>query len=144
MNVNGVSFVQENISVSRKGTIRGLHFQKRKPQGKLMIVLKGSVVDVVVDIRKGSSSFGKKHIFELNEKTKNMLWVPPGYAHGFQALTDETIFMYRVTREYCPEDQHSIDPFDSELSIPWKDISTTMSEKDTNSMAFREYRDSLL
>jgi dTDP-4-dehydrorhamnose 3,5-epimerase len=136
---SGISFVQENISVSKKGTIRGLHYQKKHPQGKLVTVIRGSAIDVAIDIRKDSKTFGKKYVFNLDDTKKSMLWIPPGYAHGFQSLFDETIFMYKVTEKYYANDQHSIDPFDTVLSIPWSKISIIMSSKDESSQTFSDF-----
>jgi dTDP-4-dehydrorhamnose 3,5-epimerase len=135
----GITFVQENMSVSKKGTIRGMHFQKNAPQGKLMTVVAGSALDVVVDIREKSPTFGKKYYFDLNDKKRSMLWVPPGYAHGFQALESPTVFLYRVTEKYDPADQHSIHACDKSLAIEWKDIRIIMSEKDSSAQSFEQY-----
>ena len=117
-----VHFPQDNHSRSSAGVLRGLHFQMPPvPQGKLVRVVRGSVIDVVVDIRKESPHFGKWISVELNEENKHMFYVPPGFAHGFLTLKDGTDFLYKVTEEYSPQNELGIQCFDSDLSIPWKD-----------------------
>ena len=113
------TYVQDNISHSKKGVIRGLHFQTNRAQGKLVKVLHGSIFDVVVDIRRGSPAFGKHVGIELSGKNPDMLFVPIGFAHGFLALEDDTEVMYKVTDFYAPEYDSGIrwnDPF---LRIDW-------------------------
>lgn len=123
-------FVQDNISFSSKGVLRGLHFQK-KPfgQAKLVSVLQGSVVDVVVDIRDGSSTFGKTFKIELNASKKNMLFIPEGFAHGFYAQED-TIFQYKCSSEYQTGSESGICWNDPDLQIDWGTASPILSPKD--------------
>ena len=101
-------FVQVNLSYSKKGVVRGLHYQlKPMEQGKLVTVLKGKIVDVAVDIRKGSPWFGKYIMIEISADNPKLLWIPPGFAHGFQAL-EESLVLYLVTKEYSPEHERCI------------------------------------
>lgn len=126
-----INFVQDNISLSKKNVLRGLHFQKPPfAQGKLVTVLKGSVLDVAVDLRKNSVTYGKYEIVELSDKNKLQFWIPPGFAHGFCALEDDTIFSYKCSNYYSPEHEETIMWNDPELSIDWKIINPIVSEKD--------------
>ncbi len=130
---NGIThdFVQDNHSVSCKGVLRGLHYQlKPMEQGKLVRCVKGKIWDVVVDIRKGSPWYGKWVAQELSEKNKLMLWVPPGFAHGFVALEEHTEVIYKVTKEYAPELDRGIIWNDPDLGINWRIKSPVISEKD--------------
>ena len=112
-------FVQDNISKSKKGTVRGLHYQiGEKAQGKLCQVIQGSVIDVAVDIRFGSPTFGKYVMCELNDTDHNLIWVPPGFAHGFCVTSDEAIFHYKCTEFYSPKDERAILYNDEHLNIP--------------------------
>lgn len=124
------SFVQDNISFSSKGVLRGLHFQK-KPfvQAKLVSVLQGAVVDVVVDIREGSSTFGATFKIVLDAFKRNMLFIPEGFAHGFYALED-TIFQYKCSSEYKAGSESGICWNDPELHIEWGVVSPVLSSKD--------------
>jgi len=112
-------FVQDNQSSSRKGVLRGLHFQKTHPQGKLVRVIKGEVFDVVVDIRKDSKTFGKWLGVILNEENKKQFYIPEGFAHGFLVLSDEAEFCYKCTDFYHPEDEDGIAWDDTEIGIEW-------------------------
>ena len=112
-------FVQDNHSKSRKGILRGLHFQKQHPQGKLVMVSLGEVVDVAVDIRKGSPTFGKWFGAILNQENQNQLWIPPGMAHGFVVLSDVAHFHYKCTDFYHPGDEGSIRWNDPTIAIDW-------------------------
>ena len=112
-------FVQDNQSKSRKGVLRGLHFQKKHPQGKLVRVLKGEVFDVAVDIRKGSKTYGKWFGVTLNEENKKQFYIPCGFAHGFLVLSDEAEFCYKCTDFYHPEDEVGIAFDDPEIGIKW-------------------------
>ena len=126
-----LSFVQDNISKSKKGTIRGLHYQiGNKAQGKLCKVIYGKVLDVAVDIRFGSPTFGKYFSSELSEENHTQLWIPPGFAHGFSVLSEEAIFSYKCTALYSKEHERSIIFNDSSLNINWKVDSPIVSEKD--------------
>jgi dTDP-4-dehydrorhamnose 3,5-epimerase len=125
-----LSFVQDNHSRSSKGVLRGLHFQKTKPQGKLVRVVKGEVFDVAVDIRKNSNTFGKWESVILSENNKKQFWVPPGFAHGFMVLSDIADFEYKCTDYYDPSDEGSILWSDSDLAINWPLIDPILSDKD--------------
>ena len=126
------SFVQDNHSRSSRGVLRGLHFQKTKPQGKLVRVVKGGVYDVAVDIRQGSPTFGQWEGVILSEENKTQLWVPPGLAHGFVVLSDTADFEYKCTDYYDPSDEGSILWNDPDLNIPWPIDKPQLSEKDSN------------
>ena len=124
-------FVQDNISKSKKGTIRGLHYQVGdKAQGKLCKVIYGKVLDVAVDIRFGSPTFGKYFSSELSEENHTQLWIPPGFAHGFSVLSDEAIFSYKCTELYSKENERAILFNDPSLNINWKVETPIVSEKD--------------
>jgi dTDP-4-dehydrorhamnose 3,5-epimerase len=125
-------FVQDNHSRSARGVLRGLHFQKNKPQGKLVRVVKGEVYDVAADIRQGSPTFGQWEGIILSEENKTQLWVPPGFAHGFVVLSDTADFEYKCTDYYDPSDEGSILWNDPELNIPWPIDNPKLSEKDAN------------
>ena len=114
-----IDFVQDNHSRSKKGTLRGLHFQKEFPQAKLVRVIKGEVYDVAVDIRKDSATFGKWFGVILSEENKKQFFIPAGFAHGFLALTDIVEFTYKCSDYYHPEDEGGIIWSDSEISIEW-------------------------
>lgn len=130
-----VNFVQDNESRSVKGVLRGLHFQLPPvAQGKLVRVTKGAVLDVALDIRKDSPTFGKHFSIELNEDNKRQLWIPPGFAHGFVSLMDDTVFQYKCTNYYSPENECAILWSDSDLNIDWKLNDVTVSEKDKNAL----------
>lgn len=134
-----LTFVQDNESKSQKGVLRGLHFQKPPyAQGKLVRVIKGKVIDVAVDIRKGSPTYGQHHAVEISEENKRMFWIPPGFAHGFVTLTDETIFFYKCTNYYNKESEGSILWNDPDLNIDWGIENPVLSEKDKNSPRFSQ------
>lgn len=114
-----LNFVQDNHSRSAKGVLRGLHYQNPNPQGKLMRVLAGRVWDVAVDIRRSSSHFGKWVGVELSAANKRMLWVPPGFAHGFVSLEDGTDFLYKCTAIYDPSAEHSLLWNDPAIGVDW-------------------------
>ena len=127
-----VEFNQDNHSKSTKGVLRGLHFQKAPhAQAKLVRCSKGRIYDVAVDIRKGSSTFGKYVKVELSEENKRMLFIPAGFAHGFVALSDEVELLYKASGEYCPEADCGIIWNDSDINIDWNiDFEPILSEKD--------------
>ncbi|MCY3413635.1 MAG: dTDP-4-dehydrorhamnose 3,5-epimerase [Candidatus Heimdallarchaeota archaeon] len=131
MNGIDVNFVQDNESISDIGVIRGLHYQiKPKDQGKLVRVIKGKILDVAVDIRNESPTFGKYVARELTESNKYMLWIPSGFAHGFLSLEDNTIVNYKVSNEYSKEHEASIIWNDNQLNIDWGLKNPKISEKD--------------
>lgn len=123
-------FVQDNFSHSRQGTLRGLHFQRQHPQGKLVQVVRGAIFDVVVDIRAGSGTFGKWYGVELSVENHRQLWVPPGFAHGFCVLSEEADFFYKCTDFYHPEDEGGIIWNDPDIGIAWPVSNPLLSEKD--------------
>ncbi|MFN4003548.1 MAG: dTDP-4-dehydrorhamnose 3,5-epimerase [Hylemonella sp.] len=114
-----VSFVQDNHSRSAKGVLRGLHYQIRQPQGKLVRVVRGSVYDVAVDLRRSSPTFGRWVGVELSEHNHRQLWVPPGFAHGFVVTSDSADFLYKTTDYYAPEHERCIAWDDPALGIAW-------------------------
>ena len=127
-----IQFVQDNQSSSEKGVLRGLHFQKKYPQGKLVRVIHGKVFDVALDIRPGSASYGRWYGVVLSEKEKNLFYMPPGFAHGFLVLTETCIFSYKCTDFYYPDDEGGIIYNDPDLGIEWPNlgIEYILSEKD--------------
>ncbi|HMQ69079.1 MAG TPA: dTDP-4-dehydrorhamnose 3,5-epimerase [Ignavibacteria bacterium] len=132
-------FVQDNISKSNKGTVRGLHYQVGEyAQGKLCQVLTGSVMDVAVDIRKSSPTYGKHVSVELTGENHKQIWIPPGFAHGFSVLEDNTIFSYKCTAFYSKADERAILYNDADLNINWKTEKPIVSEKDLNAKRFSE------
>lgn len=131
-------FVQDNYSRSSYGVLRGLHFQKTKPQGKLIRVVKGKVLDVVVDCRKSSATFGQWLSVELSEQSKKQLWIPPGLAHGFVSLAEITDVEYKCTDFYDPDDEACLIWNDLSLNIAWPDIPFILSEKDKKGQSFSE------
>jgi dTDP-4-dehydrorhamnose 3,5-epimerase len=131
------NFVQSNFSLSKKKVLRGLHFQKKKPQGKLISVIKGEILDVVVDIRKNSKTYGKYASFSLSEKNGNQLWIPKNFAHGFLSLSNNTIVNYKCTDFYDPKDQHTIIWNDKNLNINWNIKKPIVSKKDENGVFFK-------
>jgi len=125
-------FVQDNQSSSVKGVLRGLHFQKTHPQGKLVRAIEGEVFDVAADIREGSSTFGKWHSVILNGKKQNQFYIPPGFAHGFLVLSDTAVFAYKCTDFYFPQDEGGIIWKDPKIGIKWPDLGMDykLSQKD--------------
>lgn len=131
------NFVQDNHSRSSKGILRGMHYQRKKPQGKLVRVVRGAVFDVAVDMRKSSPTFGKHVAVELSEENKLQLWVPPGFAHGFLTLTDSADFLYKVTEYYDPEDEQCILWNDPQMNIAWPlSGAPVLSAKDAKGVSF--------
>ena len=126
-----VSFVQDNISNSHKNVVRGLHFQAPPfAQGKLVKVLKGKILDVVVDIRKESLTYGKHLKIELSEENCTQLWIPEGFAHGYLVLSDKSIVSYKCTNFYNPNDEYGIKWNDKTIDIDWGNNSPIISKKD--------------
>lgn len=128
---SGLSFVQDNHSVSSRHVLRGLHFQKQFPQGKLVYISLGEVWDVAVDIRPNSPTFGKWHAVTLSADNHHQLWVPPGFAHGFCVLSDLAHLHYKCTDYYHPEDEATLLWDDPTLQIPWPVKTPVLSGKDT-------------
>jgi dTDP-4-dehydrorhamnose 3,5-epimerase len=139
-----IAFVQDNHSRSSKGVLRGLHFQKTKPQGKLVRVVRGEVFDVAVDIRKGSVTFGQWEGVILSEENKRQFYVPPGFAHGFVTLSDTADFEYKCTDYYDPSDEGSIRWDDPEIGIEWPVTLPQLSDKDKTAPLFKEFKEVLL
>jgi dTDP-4-dehydrorhamnose 3,5-epimerase len=131
-------FVQDNHARSSKGVLRGLHFQRRFPQGKLVSVSRGAVFDVAVDIRKGSPTFGRWYGAELTEENQRQLWIAPGLAHGYCVLSDIADFSYKCTEFYHPEDEGSIRWDDPDLAISWPALDIVLSAKDKAAPLFRD------
>lgn len=130
-------FVQDNHSRSAKNVLRGLHYQVRQPQGKLVRVVAGSVFDVAVDLRRNSATFGEWEGVELSAENKRMLWVPPGFAHGFLVLSEHAEFLYKTTDYWAPEHERCIMWNDPELAIAWPlQEEPQLSAKDLQGVAF--------
>lgn len=123
-------FVQDNHSRSARGVLRGLHYQLRQPQGKLVRVVRGSVFDVAVDLRRGSPTFGHWAGVELSEENQRQMWVPPGFAHGFLVTSDSADVQYKATAYYAPEHERCIAWNDPEIGIRWPAEAPVLSEKD--------------
>jgi len=135
-----IRFLQDNESKSRKGVLRGLHFQSPPfAQGKLVRVMQGSVLDVAVDIRKNSPTYGKWESIILSGRNKWMYWIPEGFAHGFVTLEDDTIFFYKCTNVYNKGSEGSILWNDPDLNINWNIKDPVISDKDRNSPVFRDF-----
>jgi dTDP-4-dehydrorhamnose 3,5-epimerase len=124
------TFVQDNVSRSSRGVVRGLHFQSPSAQGKLVTALSGAIFDVAVDLRRDSSTFGQFFGVELSGESLRQLWIPEGFAHGFQALTEGAVVSYKCTAAYAPEHERSLRWNDPEVGIRWPIESATLSEKD--------------
>lgn len=132
-------FVQDNHSMSRYNILRGLHFQKKHPQGKLVRVSLGRIWDVAVDIRQGSPTLGKWFATELSAENQHQLWIAPGLAHGFAVLSGEAHFHYKCTEYYHPEDEACIVWNDPELNVCWPLTNPILSIKDQKGISFKEY-----
>ena len=131
-----VTFVQDNHSHSMQEVLRGLHYQVKQPQGKLVSVIRGKIFDVVVDLRQGSSTFGKWESFELSEENRKQLWIPPGFAHGFLTLSSLADVFYKTTDYYAPEYERTILWSDPEVGIKWPEgCELKLSEKDRAGMS---------
>ena len=136
-----LDFVQDNQSLSSKGVLRGLHFQNPPfAQGKLVRVIKGAVLDVVVDIRKESATYGQHFSIELNEENKTIFWIPPGFAHGFITLEDDTIFTYKCTGVYNSASEEALLWSDKDLNIDWGAIKPLVSDKDLVAGSFKNFK----
>jgi dTDP-4-dehydrorhamnose 3,5-epimerase len=134
-------FVQDNQSYSLRHTLRGLHYQILQPQGKLVRVIAGAVFDVAIDLRRSSMTFGKSIGVELSAENRRMLWVPPGFAHGFLVLSESAVFHYKCTDFYSPAGERSIRWNDSDLRINWPlppDSAPILSSKDAQAPSFHD------
>jgi dTDP-4-dehydrorhamnose 3,5-epimerase len=132
-------FVQDNHSLSARNVVRGLHYQVRQVQGKLVRVVVGEILDVVVDLRRSSSTFGRWSAVSLSGENKHMLWIPPGFAHGFRVVSENAHVLYKATAYYCPEAERTLAWNDSELNIDWRlSGDPIVSEKDRRGTPFRD------
>lgn len=139
-------FVQDNLIKTRRGTLRGMHFQTRHPQGKLLTVLEGEVYDAAVDLRPSSPTFGKAAGFVLKSGDRTSLWLPPGFAHGFLALSETVIYLYKVTAPWDPEQAHVLAWDDPGAGIAWPlgaDQEPVLSERDQAGRPWSAVRDLL-
>ena len=133
-------FVQDNHSRSQRGVLRGLHFQKTRPQGKLVSVSRGAVYDVAVDIDPASATYGQFVGVELNDDNHRQLWIPPGYAHGFCVLSEVADFQYKCTDFYFPADEGGLLWNDPDVGIPWPITEPQLSAKDVNNPRLRDLK----
>ncbi|MGB9744138.1 MAG: dTDP-4-dehydrorhamnose 3,5-epimerase [Desulfurella sp.] len=137
-------FFQDNFSFSKKGVVRGLHLQRKpKPQSKLVRCIKGEILDVIVDVRLNSNTFGKWLSFELNDSNQHILYVPEGFLHGFVVLSDAAIVHYKASNEYCPDCEDGVIFNDKTLNIDWKVQKPIVSQKDMllkNFLEFEAYK----
>ncbi len=132
-------FVQDNHSCSRRDVLRGLHYQVKHAQGKLVRVAQGEILDVAVDLRHSSPSFGRWEAVRLSGENKRMLWIPPGLAHGFRVVSEKAHVLYKATDFYSPEDERTLAWNDSDLSIDWElGGEPIVSAKDQKGIAFRD------
>ncbi len=136
--VKKFKFIQDNISSSKKGVIRGLHFQIKYPQTKFITVIKGKIFDVAVDLRKKSKNFGKVFSYDLSDNKNNQLLIPRGFAHGFQCLSDSAIIHYKCDNYYYSDDQHGIIFEDKTLKIKWPIKTKIISDKDRSLQIFNK------
>lgn len=139
-------FLQDNLIRTRRGTLRGLHYQSRHPQGKLLTVLCGEVFEAAVDLRPDSPTFGSWHAERLAAGDHRSLWLPPGFAHGFLALSDEVVYLYKVTAPWDPEEAHVLAWDDPDLGIPWPlppGAPPILSDRDRAGRSWKEVRASL-
>jgi dTDP-4-dehydrorhamnose 3,5-epimerase len=138
--IGDVNFVQDNISNSLRNVVRGLHFQAPPfAQGKLVSVISGGVLDVIVDIRKKSVTYGQHLCVELTDKDHSQLWIPPGFAHGFMAIEENTVFSYKCTAVYEPSSEGTLRWDDSDLAIDWNTTSPIVSKKDQEGELFKNF-----
>jgi dTDP-4-dehydrorhamnose 3,5-epimerase len=139
-----VRFVQDNLSVSRRGVVRGLHYQLQKPQGKLVTVIQGEVIDLVVDIRSNSPSFSKWSKNTLSAENHLQLYVPPGFAHGFLVTSETATVQYKVTDYYQLGDEYGIWWNDADLGVDWPQGEAILSDKDRDFPQLKDVPESLL
>jgi dTDP-4-dehydrorhamnose 3,5-epimerase len=132
------AFVQDNVSFSRRGILRGLHYQNPNPQGKLLQVLQGEVFDVAVDVRRGSPTFGKWHGLILSGENKRQFYIPPGFAHGFLVTSESALFQYKCTQLYSPKDEMAVRWDDPAIGIQWPLKEPLLSERDTKALRLQD------
>jgi dTDP-4-dehydrorhamnose 3,5-epimerase len=137
-------FVQDNLSRSSVGVLRGLHFQNPNPQGKLVTVLQGAVLDVAVDVRVGSPTFGMHVAVELTAENRRQFWVPRGFAHGFLVLSEIADLFYKCDQHYAPADEHVLQWNDPALAIKWGCVQPTLSDRDKNARRLSQLEGVLL
>lgn len=133
-----IKFVQDNLSLSRRGTVRGLHFQNPNAQSKLVCVLQGEVFDVAVDLRRSSPTFGRWHGVRLSGENKAQFFVPAGFAHGFAVLSETALFYYKCSDFYSPKDEQTLRWNDPALGIQWPISEPMLSEKDSRGLLLRD------
>ena len=133
-----LDFVQDNISRSSRNVLRGMHFQRNYPQGKIVKVSRGEILDVIVDLRKDSPTYGTWESFKLSEQNKLQVWIPPGFAHGFLVMSDSADFEYNCTEYYHPEDEHCLMWNDPEVAIDWPINDPILSEKDKKGLSLKD------
>ena len=133
-----LDFVQDNISRSSKNVLRGMHFQKNYPQGKIVKASRGEILDVVVDLRKDSPTYGTWESFRLSEKNKLQVWIPPGFAHGFLVMSDSADIDYKCTEYYYPEDELCLMWNDPEVAIDWTINEPILTEKDKKGLSLKD------
>ena len=131
-------FVQDNLSFSRRGILRGLHFQNPNPQGKLLQVLAGEVFDVAVDLRRNSPTFGRWHGVVLSSENKHQFYVPPGFAHGFVVTSETALFAYKCTELYSPKDEVTLRWDDPDVGVKWPSEKPLLSEKDAKGFLLKD------
>ena len=131
-------FVQDNLSLSRRGTLRGLHFQNPRSQGKLVSVIEGEVFDVAVDLRRSSPTFGRWHGVNLSAQNRLQFFVPPGFAHGFAVLSETALLAYKCTELYSPKDEMTLLWEDSDVGVQWPVSEPALSEKDKKGLRLRD------
>jgi dTDP-4-dehydrorhamnose 3,5-epimerase len=139
-----IHFVQDNLSKSQQGTVRGLHYQIEQPQDKLIMVMEGHILDVAVDLRKSSPTFGKYVSRELSSENKHQMFIPKGFAHGFSVLSEEALVYYKCSDYYYPEGEYGLYWNDPSLNIDWRVTDPVISEKDQNQPILSEISKELL
>ena len=133
-----INFVQDNLSISKKGVFRGLHFQYKYPQAKLISVLSGTILDLVVDLRKSSKSFGDWASYKISRKNKKQLFIPEGFAHGFLSLSDDTKVMYKVSDYWNSKDEYTLKFDDQKTNLKLPFLPTSISQKDKQGLSFED------
>ncbi len=133
-----INFVQDNFSISKKGVFRGLHFQYKKPQAKFISVLSGEILDIVVDLRKSSKSFGDWASYKISKKNKKQLFIPEGFAHGFLSLSNDTKIMYKVSDYWNSKDEFTLKYDDKKIKLKLPFLPTSISRKDKQGLSFED------
>ena len=133
-----LDFVQDNITRSSKNVLRGMHFQRNYPQGKIVKASRGEILDVIVDLRKDSPTYGTWESFKLSEQNKLQVWIPPGLAHGFLVMSDSADIEYNCTEYYHPEDEYCLMWNDSEVAIDWPINDPILSEQDKRGLSLKD------